>query len=62
MFVQDGPASGSPLANLPLELIERRIESMAAAITASTAEWIELVGEFDRREGWANTGCRSTAE
>jgi Domain of unknown function (DUF222) len=57
MFVET-----SPLADTPLELIEGRIEELAAGISASTAEWIELVGEFDRREGWANTGCRSTAE
>jgi hypothetical protein len=61
MFVERSP-SGSPLAHTPLELIERRIEQLAASIAASTAEWIELVGEFDRREGWADTGCRSTAE
>jgi hypothetical protein len=61
MFVETTPAGGR-LADTPLELIERRIEQLAAGIAASTAEWIELVGEFDRREGWANTGCRSTAE
>jgi Domain of unknown function (DUF222) len=61
MFVET-PPSRKPLADTPLELIERRIESLAAAMTASMAEWIELVGEFDRREGWANTGCRSTSE
>jgi Domain of unknown function (DUF222)/HNH endonuclease len=62
MFVEDATGTSSSLADLPLELIERRIESLAAVIAASTAEWIELVGEFDRREGWGNTGCRSTAE
>jgi hypothetical protein len=61
MFVEKAPAA-SPLTDVPLELIERRIEQLAAGITASMAEWLELVGEFDRREGWADTGCRSTAE
>ena len=50
------------LCELPLELIERRIEEMAARISAGSAAWLELVAEFDRREGWANTGCRTTAE
>jgi hypothetical protein len=62
MFVEASTPPSGPLTELPLELIERRIESLAAAIAASTAEWVELVGEFDRREGWGETGCRSTAE
>lgn len=50
------------LAELPLELIEREIESLAAQINAGCARWLELVAEFDRREGWGGTGCRSTSE
>lgn len=50
------------LADAPLELIERELESLAAGLTAGTARWIELVGEFDRRTGWAETGCRSTSD
>ncbi len=50
------------LAERPLELIEREIESLAARITAGSARWLELVAEFDRREGWGGTGCRSTCE
>ncbi len=49
-------------ADLPLELIERQMESLAARITAASARWIELVGEFDHREGWSGSGCRSTSE
>jgi hypothetical protein len=52
---------GSP-QDLPLELIEREIEQLAAQINAGNARWLELVAEFDRREGWGGTGCRSTAE
>ena len=37
---------------MPLELIEREIESLAAQINAGSARWLELVAEFDRREGW----------
>jgi Domain of unknown function (DUF222)/HNH endonuclease len=57
----DLPDGASP-ADLPLELIERQIESLAARITADSARWLELVGEFDRREGWGGSGCRSTSE
>ena len=52
---------GSP-RELPLELIEREIEQLAAQINAGNARWLELVAEFDRRDGWGGTGCRSTAE
>ncbi len=47
---------------MPLALIEQELESLAARLTADTARWLELVAEFDRREGWAGTGCRSTSE
>jgi hypothetical protein len=50
------------LATVPLELIEREIESLAAQINAGSARWLCLVAEFDRREGWGGSGCRSTAE
>jgi hypothetical protein len=43
-------------------MIEREIEQLAARISADSARWLELVGEFDRREGWGGSGCRSTAE
>lgn len=72
MFVADAPPPASAadpepggrsgLADLPLELIEREIESLAAQINAGCARWLELVAEFDRREGWGDTGCRSTSE
>jgi len=55
-------AETDTLAERPLELIEREIESLAAQINAGSARWLELVAEFDRRTGWGGTGCRSTAE
>jgi hypothetical protein len=57
MFVSE-----TGITHAPLELIEREIESLAAQQNAGHARWLELVREFDRREGWANTGCLSTAE
>ena len=57
-----GSGGSEPLATLPLELIEREIESLAARINAGSARWLELIGEFDRREGWGGSGCRSTSE
>ncbi len=55
-------ASAVPTAeDRPLELIEREITQLASHIHAATCRWLGLVAEFDRREGWADWGCRSCA-
>jgi hypothetical protein len=41
------------------EGLEREICELGGHINAATARWLALVGEFDRREGWAEWGCRS---
>ena len=46
---------------LPLELLEREISELAAHIHAATCRFLLLVGELDRREGWAEWGCKSCA-
>ena len=46
----------------PLELLEREISELAAHIHAATCRWLVLVGEYDRREGWAQWGCKSCAQ
>src|SRR5207302_5942114 len=46
---------------IPLERLEAEIATQAAHIAAATCRWLELVAEFDRREGYADWGCRSTA-
>jgi hypothetical protein len=45
----------------PLELLEREITELASHISAATCRWLELIAEFDRREGWAGWGYRSCA-
>jgi len=45
----------------PLELLEREITALASQIHAATCRWLELVAEYDAREGWAQWGCRSCA-
>jgi hypothetical protein len=42
-------------------LVEREITELAAHIHAATCRWLGLVAEFDRREGWAAWGCKSSA-
>jgi hypothetical protein len=55
-------APGIELAKLRTEHLEREIETLAAHINAGSCRWLELVAEFDRREGWATWGVRSCAE
>jgi Domain of unknown function (DUF222)/HNH endonuclease len=44
---------------MPLERLEGEITELAAHINAATARWLGLVAAFDRREGWAEWGCKS---
>ena len=46
---------------VPLELLEREITDLACRIHAATCRWLGLVAEYDRREGWAQWGCKSCA-
>ena len=52
-------AEVSELGAMPVERLEREITQQAAHINAATCRWLLLVGEFDRREGWAAWDCRS---
>jgi Domain of unknown function (DUF222)/HNH endonuclease len=47
------------LMGLSTEGLERQIAELGGHINAATARWLGLVCEFDRREGWAEWGCRS---
>jgi hypothetical protein len=47
------------LAELSTEGLEGEIAELGGHINAATARWLALIGEFDRREGWAEWGCRS---
>jgi Domain of unknown function (DUF222)/HNH endonuclease len=57
------PATRPPdeLDQMPLELLEREITELAAHIHAATCRFLLLVRELDRREGWAEWGCKSCA-
>jgi Domain of unknown function (DUF222)/HNH endonuclease len=47
------------LGSMPLERLEREITELAAHINAATCNWLSLLREFDRREGWAEWDCAS---
>jgi Domain of unknown function (DUF222)/HNH endonuclease len=51
--------SDERLTAVSSEQLEREIAELGGHINAATARWLGLVGEFDRREAWAEWGCRS---
>lgn len=46
---------------IPLERLEAEITELAGHLAAGECRWLLLVGEFDRREGYEQRACRSTA-
>jgi hypothetical protein len=59
-------ASFSPLPDfhperLDADALEASITTLAANIAAATWQWLALIAEFDRREGWAGAGIFSCA-
>lgn len=46
---------------MPLERLEAEITELAGHLAAGECRWLLLVGEFDRRAGYEQWGCRSTA-
>lgn len=64
MFVQQATSSYSPteLCDVPLERLEHEIAQMSSHLQAGMCRWLDLVAEFDRREGWGSWGCRSCAD
>ncbi|HEX6997678.1 MAG TPA: DUF222 domain-containing protein [Gammaproteobacteria bacterium] len=55
------PCSGSKLT-VELECLGAEITELWGHINAATHRFLELVAEFDRREGWAYEGCASCAQ
>src|SRR3954468_24354080 len=56
-----GGVAGFDVEGLETERLEVEITTLAGHIAAATCRWLLLVGEFDRREGWASWDCRSCA-
>jgi hypothetical protein len=60
---QEVPAIGGDLAGSVLSVDElgSRIAGMAGRLAAATCQWLQLVAEFDARDGCARYGLGSTA-
>jgi len=57
------PMPSRPAAEVPLEEVEAEIRSLASRIAAGTCRYLELVADFDRRDGWwRDPGIRSMAD
>jgi len=47
------------LTEAPIGQVEDELVVLAGQLSAGTCRWLVLLGEFDRREGWAGYGIRS---
>jgi hypothetical protein len=57
--LDQGGSAGKDLVEAPTAWIEREIGELAAHIAAATCRWLELVAEFDRRDGHEAWGFHS---
>src|SRR4051812_36086801 len=46
---------------MPLERLEAEITELAGHLTAAEGRWLLLIGEYDRRAGYEEWGCRTCA-
>ena len=53
--------SRSPAGGLSTVVLEAELYGLSARIAAATSRWLEMVGEYDAREAWAQWECRSMA-
>ncbi len=47
---------------IPLERIEAELTELSGQLAAGECRWLLLVGEYDRREGYLQWGCRSCVQ
>ena len=51
----------SHITTLTVDQLEGRLRRLSAQLAAAECDFLDLVAEFDRREGWGGWGMRSTA-
>lgn len=62
MLAEMATAETIDLVALSLDELEVELATLASHLYAGTCRWLELVGELDRRGGWAESGRASCAE
>ena len=50
-----------PVSGVPLERLEQEMASLASHLAAATCAFLEMVGEYDARRGWASWQALSSA-
>ena len=61
--MSDSIAEVTPFPGLrSLDSLETEICDLAARIAVATCTWLKLLADFDKREGWRRSGCRSAAQ
>ena len=53
--------AASPTSDLPIRELEARITELAGHLNAAGHRWLQLIAEFDRRQGWSDGFTRSCA-
>ena len=49
------------MCEVPIGRVEEELVGLAGQLSAGLCRWLLLLGEFDRRQGWAGWGIRSCA-
>ena len=55
------PSPAPSLRRCSLADLEAQITELAGQLNAATYRWLTLIGEFDRRQGWADGSLHSCA-
>jgi hypothetical protein len=55
------PLRRCSLTRCSLAELEAQITELAGQLNAATYRWLTLIGEFDRRQGWADGSLHSCA-
>jgi hypothetical protein len=55
------PSLEPSLSGCSLEKLEAQITELAGQLNAANYRWLTLIGEFDRRQGWADGSLPSCA-
>ena len=57
----DGALAAKSLPDCSLAELEAQITELAGQLNAANYRWLTLIGEFDRRQGWADGSLHSCA-
>jgi hypothetical protein len=59
--VNESPVNTSPTSALSTSALESELVGLAGHLAAAHCRWLQLLAEFDDRDGWAGPGLRTCA-